>query len=464
MAKPRVPWISQLGLRLTLAFVGVALAAILVGIALISATVATDVNALSHEQHFDLTNATASAAAAAYDRVGWRNADLTPVTELVTTAGASVLVTDMSGNPVGSSLGFGLQSRVGQIKMPVIVDRQHVGWVTVRFGDKGLGAPVEQFLSERWRIRLGALGAAILIAVVTGLLVSRWITRPVETLISAVRNRGAGDQDARAGDTRGFGEIQELAAAFDQMAETLDQQERVRRNLVADVTHELRTPIAVLQAGHEAMLDGVAEPSSENLASLRDEVMRLTRMVEDLQRLASAEAAAMQLRLGPHDLASTVASAADSVASSFDSAGVSLERQLAEVTVMCDPLRIHEIVMNLLTNAVKFTPRGGRVVVETRPDRDHGHARALLRVGDTGIGIAAEDLARVSERFFRGQRSAGIAGSGIGMTIVSELVRAHHGSIEIDSEPDCGTTVTITFPVAGRPPATDGHRRHGPAA
>jgi two-component system sensor histidine kinase BaeS len=196
------------------------------------------------------------------------------------------------------------------------------------------------------------------------------------------------------------------------------------------------------------MLDELAKPTSENLASLRDEVLRLARMVDDLQRLASAEAAALKLALVSRDLAATVAAAADSLADGFDAAGLTLERRLDAARVHCDPLRTHEITTNLLTNAMKFTPAGGRVVVETGPDEDPRSSHAVLRVSDTGVGIPACELPLVSHRFFRGQRSAGVAGSGIGLTIVTELVRAHHGSMDIASEPGAGTRVTIRLPAA----------------
>ena len=155
------------------------------------------------------------------------------------------------------------------------------------------------------------------------------------------------------------------------MADGEGGQDQVRRNLVADVAHELRTPIAVLQAGHEAMLDGVAGPTPEHLVSLRDEVLRLARMVDDLQRLASAEAAALQLTLVPSDLAAAAVVAADSLADSSRRRHHP-ERRLSEVMVLCDPLRMHEIATNLLTNAMKFTPAGGTVLLETGPDAAGG--------------------------------------------------------------------------------------------
>jgi signal transduction histidine kinase len=297
-----------------------------------------------------------------------------------------------------------------------------------------------------------AAGVAALIALTAALLLSGRITGSLDRLIRVARARGRGDLTVRAGDVGGFGEIRELAEAFDQTADARDEQDRLRRNLVADVAHELRTPIAVLQAGHEALLDGLTRPTPANLASLHDETLRLGKMVDDLQRLASAEAAALQLRLIPCDLAAIAQDAADSLADAFGSAGISIRQRVAEAQVMCDPARMREITTNLLTNALKFTPRGGTVLIETEPP-EPGREQAQLAVTDTGIGILPADLPRVTERFFRSGRTSGIAGAGIGLTIVAEIVRGHHGSMEIDSEPGTGTTVTITLPA----------RRHGDA-
>lgn len=450
MAKSTGPWIGQLGLRLSLAFVGVALAAVGAAIFLSSFTVNTDVDQLIRRQQNDLSRATAVAAAAAYGHQGWQHpADLAPLTDLVNQAGAVVQVKDLAGRVVYHSPNFAAIDASQSFPDRVHVRGKLVGSVIVRFGNQGLGAAIARFQGQRFRARVTAAGVAALFALIVALLVSRRITAPVDTVIQAVRARGRGQQNARAGDVRGFSEIRELAVAFDQMADSVEEQDRIRRNLVADVAHELRTPIAILQAGHEAVLDGLTDPTSVHIASLRDEVLRLARMVDDLQRLASAEAAALQLTLVPRDLAVIVAAAAHRLADSFDSAGIELVRRLDQAVVLCDPLRMNEIATNLLTNAMKFTPAGGTVVVETGPDPQSPGERAVLRLSDTGIGIPPDELPRVAERFFRGHNSTGTSGSGIGLTIVTELVRAHHGTMQLASEPGRGTQVTIALPLAG---------------
>jgi signal transduction histidine kinase len=461
MAKSGRPWIGQLGLRLALAFVGVALAAVIASILLGTVTTSRDVDELIAGQHKDLAQATAKAAAAAYHRGHWEPADLAPLLDFVRRAGAVVEVRASDGRWLASSRRFEAVSPASEIHAFVKTPRgTDIASVTVKFDNRGLGETITRFQAQRWPSRIGAAGVAALIALIVALLVSRRITAPVDRLIDMARARGRGESGARTGGVRGIGEIQELAEAFDEMAAAREEQDQVRRNLVADVAHELRTPIAVLQAGHEAMLDGLTKPTSANLTSLRDEVLRLARMVDNLQRLASAEAAALQLRLVPRDLAGTVTTAADSLADAFAAAGLTLERRLAEVQVRCDPLRMHEVTTNLLMNAMKFTPAGGRVVLEVGPDGDHGSTMAILRVSDTGIGIPADELPLVTHRFFRGQRSVGIAGSGIGLTIVAELIRAHRGQVDITSEAGRGTQVTISIPATASAPSHDKAARH----
>jgi signal transduction histidine kinase len=200
----------------------------------------------------------------------------------------------------------------------------------------------------------------------------------------------------------------------------------------------------VLQAGHEALLDGVTEPTPDELGSLRDEVLRLARMVDDLQTMAAADAAVLQLARERCDLAGIARSAADSLARRFEAAEVALDRQLAQAPVLADQRWLHQVVTNLLGNALKFTPAGGRVTVRTGQDG----ASAVLEVADTGIGIPADELPRIFDRFWRGQAAAATSGSGIGLAVAAELTWAHGGTLTAASEPGQGTRLTLTLPVA----------------
>jgi two-component system sensor histidine kinase BaeS len=435
---------GTLGLRLALAFLGVALTAVALLAGLTAVFAAADVSSLAHRQLVELNRAIAVASGAAWGRSdSWSPNALLPILDLAARTGTVVQITDQDGHVVAASRLFATTTGP-QVSTAVTSEGQRVGLATARSTGRGLSGADQGLETDVLRAIAGAAGLAALLALLTGLAVARRITRPVTWLIGVTRAMAAGDRTARAGEIHAASELRELAAAFDQMAANLDRQEQIRRNLVADVAHELRTPIAVLQAGHEALLDGIAEPTPAELASLRDEVLRLARMVNDLQSLAAADAAALNLARHRCDLAELAAVAADSLARRFEAAGIILARQLSQVPVLADAHWMHQVITNLLTNALKFTPEGGRVTIRTsQPGPD-----AVLQVTDTGIGITAEDLPRIFDRFWRGLNASGTSGSGIGLAVAAELVQAHSGELTATSQPGQGTQLTLTLPVA----------------
>jgi two-component system, OmpR family, sensor histidine kinase BaeS len=436
---------STLGLRLALAFLSVALAAVALLAGLTAALAAADVSALTSQQRADLTSAIAAAAAAAWDQTdSWAAADLSPVLDLATQTGAEAQIRNQQGQVVTSSPRFAAQAAAPEQSAPVLVGGNRVGTAVIRFTNSGLASADLALQTDLLQAIFGAAGLAAVLALLTGLFMARRITRPVERIIAVTRAMGRGERAARVGDIAAPGELRELATAFDQMADTRDRQDQLRRDLVADVAHELRTPVAVLQAGHEALLDGITEPTPDQLASLRDEVLRLARMVGDLQTLAAADAAALHLTRRPCDLAGIAAAAADSLAGRFEAAGITLDRKLAAVGIDADPRWLHQVVTNLLTNALKFTPAGGRVTIAGGPIG----AKAVLTVTDTGTGIPADELPRIFDRFWRGRQAAQTSGSGIGLAVAAELAQAHDGQLTARSQPGEGTELTLTLPRA----------------
>jgi two-component system, OmpR family, sensor histidine kinase BaeS len=435
------------GLRLALAFLGVALAAVALLAGLAAVFASADVSSLASRQHTDLTRAISVAAGVAWERTGsWASADLSPVLDLAADSGVNMEILDRAGRVVVSSPSFAVTT-TPNTAMPIVVRGRRLGTVLVRFTGSGLAAADNVLRSALLRAIAGAAGLAALLALLTGLAVARRITRPIDRLIEVTRSMAGGDRSSRAGDVRAPGELRDLAAAFDQMADTLDREDQIRRDMVASVAHELRTPIAVLQGGHEALLDGVTEPTPGELYSLRDEVLRLARMVDDLQTLAAADAAALHLERHRCDLADIAASAADSLARRFEAADVTLRRHLSGAPVVVDSRWLHQLVTNLLSNALKFTQADGTVTIITRQDA----RSAVLEVADTGIGIAADELPHIFDRFWRGQRAAQTSGSGIGLAIAAELARAHGGALTASSQPGRGTRLTLTLPGAGEP-------------
>jgi two-component system, OmpR family, sensor histidine kinase BaeS len=433
-------------LRLALAFIGVALLAVALLAGLTAAFAAADVSTLAAQQRQQLTQAMTVLAGAAWEAgSGWSAADLRTMIDAGRGIGADIQVSDNAGRIVATSPGFSAATQPAQ-PAAVIVGGRRVGTVTVRLTGRGIPAARDFLRSALLRAIVSAAGLAALLALVAGLLAARRITRPVSRLIEVTQAMGHGDRAVRVGEIRAPDELRDLAATFDRMADNLARQDQLRRDVVADVAHELRTPVAVLQAGHEALLDGVIDTSSAQLSSLRDEVLRLARLVDDLHTLAAAEAAALQLSSQPCDLAEIAAAAADSLAGRFEAADVTLEQRLTPVSVLVDALRMHQVVTNLLGNALKFTPTGGRVTLKAGP----AGRQARLSVADTGAGIPEDELPRIFDRFWRGRQAAGVAGSGIGLAVVAELVRAHGGTVTATSTPGHGTEVVVTLPRGAR--------------
>ena len=436
---------DTLALRLALSFIGVALAAVALAAGLVAIFAAADAEDLIARQRTDLTRAMAGEAAASWQRRHtWQNTDLDPALALAARSGWQTEIRDPSGRVVARSSGFARAAGLPEFTALVHAGGQPVGIVMVRFSGRIFGASDRALRVALLRAVALAAGLAALLALLTGVVLARRLARPVGRMVAATRARGAGERGARVGEIKAPGEFRELAGTMDQMADRVDESDRVRRALVADVAHELRTPIAVLQAGHEALIDEVAEPTPEQLSSLHDETLRLARMVDDLQMLAAADAASISLSRRPCDLADVAAAAADSLAAQFAAAGITLERQLTSARILADQRWLHQVVTNLLTNALKFSTAPASVGLDCGPSG----AEAVLHVEDSGVGIPADELPRIFDRFWRGRGAGQTSGSGIGLAIAAELARAHGGTLTATSTPGHGTRMTLTLPLA----------------
>jgi signal transduction histidine kinase len=295
---------------------------------------------------------------------------------------------------------------------------------------------------------LVATGAAVLAAVAASLLVTRRIVDPLQRLAAASRRIADGHYAERV-PARSNDELGDLAQSFNQMADALEATERRRRELIGDVAHELRTPIATLEGYLEGLLDGVVEPGPPTWARLHDEAGRLRRLVDDLQELSRAEARQITLTLRPTDPAGITRAALDRLSPSFADKGLDLQVDMSPSLphVQADLDRAVQVLSNLLTNALRYTPAPGRVVLAVRLVS----GSVQFSVCDWGVGITADDLTHVFERFYRvdKSRSRALGGSGIGLTIAKALVEGMGGCIWADSGgPDQGSTFTFTLPIA----------------
>jgi signal transduction histidine kinase len=304
------------------------------------------------------------------------------------------------------------------------------------------------FLQATTRGLIFAGLAASLVAALLSFLIARRITAPVRALTAAARRMARGDLNQRVKVTSSD-EIAELGNAFNTMAANLTRTDQLRRNLVADVAHELRTPLTSVLGSLEAMRDGVAEPTPAFLESAYDEALLLKRLVNDLQELSLAEAGQFHLDRQPVALSGIVEGATHALAEQARAKDIALNVAVpSDLRVEVDSERIGQVLRNLLTNAIAFTPARGRVEISARVSGEW----VAVSVEDTGSGIAAEDLPFVFERFYRADKSRTRAtgGAGLGLAIAKQWVEAHGGTIRVESEQGRGTRFTFTLPVVRR--------------
>ena len=285
----------------------------------------------------------------------------------------------------------------------------------------------------------------LLCAVAAGVVavIMRRLARPLADIAAATDRIARRDYRVRVDEpTRGPRWVADTAHAFNAMASELEAQDTARRHLMADIAHELRTPLAVVQAKLEGVIDGVYPTDAEQLQSVLENTRVLSRLVEDLRTLAGAESGALALSKEPTDLVALANDVASALAAKADEAGVTLRVNADRVAdlelISIDPVRIREVLMNLVANALRYTPRAGQITIAIVRDDS-----VAVSVTDTGAGIPADEIPRIFDRFYKG---AGSTGSGLGLTIARRLVEAHGGTIRVESQPGAGTTMTFTLP------------------
>lgn len=343
------------------------------------------------------------------------------------------------------------QIEVNRITIPLVVEGRVRGYLIVSqerpLANFFPNSDTQAFLLRQ--VSTALVGLAIVSAVlglIGGVLISRSLAAPLARLAETVRRFGKRDFSARA-QVRGSTELRAVAQAFNQMATDLEQAETLRRNLVADVAHELRTPITVLQGNLQALLDGVYPLEKDEIARLMQQTEMLTRLVNDLRELTQAEAHQLRIVKAEVDLTALVANTTDAFRVAANERGVRLVAQVPEqaIYIQAEAGRIQQVLTNLIQNALTHTPAGGEVRISLTSERD-----ALLTVADTGAGIAAEHLPHIFDRFYRTDRSRSrdTGGSGLGLAIAKAFVELHGGTISVESAgvPGQGSRFIVRLP------------------
>jgi two-component system sensor histidine kinase BaeS len=313
----------------------------------------------------------------------------------------------------------------------------------------GLGVPEQEFLQSVHQ-SLNWVGTAIIfVGLAASYALARSITVPLRKLNSGVKAIESGNFKFKV-DITSNDEVEHLAAAFNRMTEALETNNRLRKQLLADIAHELRTPLAVIQGNLEGMLDGVVENDKEQLASLYEETVHLNHLIKDLKDLSLAEAGQLSLEKEPTDIGQLAARAVNMVKPLADEKAISLECAFDTVPLTeVDPNRMSQVIYNLLTNAVRYTDEGGNVCIRTCFERREQLSWVKIIVCDSGQGITEEDLPHIFDHFYRADKSRNrkSGGSGIGLAIVKQLVEAHGGKVRVESMLGKGSCFYVELPV-----------------
>lgn len=333
-----------------------------------------------------------------------------------------------------------------QTNYPVTAQRKEVGRVELGyygpyyFTDQDIA-----FLNNINRILLAVGAVSLVAALFLGAFMARRVSIPISKSVRAAGQIAQGNFNQRISEKSKTREMMQLTDTINHLAETLEQQESLRKRMTADVAHELRTPLANLQSSLEAMIDGVWEPSAERLESCHEEIIRINRLVGDLEKLERFEAENATMTLTEFDVSELVSHILTNFENEFYKKGVALHYEGAPVLIHADRDKINQVVTNLVSNALKYTPKGGSVAVQLCKTE----YEAELTVKDSGIGIAPEDIPFIFERFYRADKSRNrlTGGSGLGLAITKAIVESHKGKIRIESQVGIGSTFTVNLPL-----------------
>jgi two-component system sensor histidine kinase BaeS len=323
-------------------------------------------------------------------------------------------------------------------------DGAAVGWVGFAPIGKTLPPEAERFLYGQLRVLSAAFVIALCLAALLGYLLARHLSQPVRRLMDTVTELAHGHYDARAA-TGGRDEVSRLSEEINQLAATLQKNRTARQRWMADIAHELRTPVAILKGEIEALADGVREPDRQNLASLGEEIEQLAALVTDLQALASSDAGALGLRREKIDLGEVVRQAAGSFRERLAGRGIELRLEVPEILeISGDAQRLRQLLNNLLENCVRYSEGDGWVKISLGPS-DKG---LQLTVEDSGPGVPEAELNHLFDRFYRlevGRSRAG-GGSGLGLSICRNIAEAHGGVISAERSAAGGLLVRTVLP------------------
>ena len=475
--------LNTLWVRLTLAFAVIILAAIGAVAILINRTADTQFRQYVTHSGISGSGSSLQQLAAYYDQAGswegvgtlfaegvlapepttppgreWRSDAVGKPRDIVLADAEGKVVFTNARSPVPKRLGSA--QRAMALPITALEGESTIGYLLLALpgAPDRLGSLEQRFLNRIRGALLAGVALAAGLALIVDALLSRSLTAPLQRLAAAARAVADGELGQQV-KVEGTTEIAEVAYAFNEMTSALEKAEKQRQNLVADIAHELRTPLSVLQGNLRAILDDVYPLEKSEIARLYDETLLLSRLVGDLRELAQAEAGQLGLNLRATNIGDVLKAASGRFAPAAEAKGIHLNLFAADdlPPVQADPDRLAQVVSNLLSNALSHTPDGGQVTVMAAIASDAQDVIEVV-VADTGEGIAPQDLPHVFDRFWRADRSRSreTGGSGLGLAIARSLVEFHGGRIWVESTPGQGARFTFRLPVT---PAVGGKQR-----
>ncbi len=409
-----------------------------------------------------------------YSRQGNWNGVQTILPGLLRMNGDRLLVADSKGAILGDTVGTTPGGSIDKLGLsyygtPIIVSGQEVG--SFYFLSSGMmggpmmgmmgGQPIPTGINTAEADFLGKVNrslwiaglAAVAVALLVGLFLTQQITSPIRALTRGAREVSKGNLAYRV-KTESGDEVGELVQSFNTMAANLASNEQLRQRMTSDIAHELRTPLTIIEGTVDAMLDGVFTLDREHLASIKEQSTLLTRLIGDLRDLSLAEIGQLKLELAPEDIVDLVRRKLEQAELTARGKGIDLklDAQTNLPKVEIDRIRIEQVMVNLLTNAINHTPPGGNIKVSVQASAEN-QPGILISVVDTGEGITTEHLPHIFERFYRGSdsRARSEGGTGLGLAIVKHLVLAHGGKVWAESKLGEGSTFRVLLPLKATP-------------
>lgn len=452
--------------RFLLAFLGIALCSVLLTGFLINRTIDSSFYEYMRKNQEDRNKRIVENLAEYYKQYGgWDRTFINYIAHSTMASGINLKIIDLKGNVVYQSMGrtHGMMGGMGWmgmgrrwmtdeggeykvVSLPIEVDGKKVGEAEI--GYYGPAVLLSQDIDFKERINtilIVSVVSSVAVAAIGSWIFSSRLTRPIIEIINTTSDMAKGNLKKRVSNINSEDELGKLAHSVNRLGEWVESLEDLRMQMTSDIAHELRTPLSVVQSHIEAIMDGVWEPTPERIRVCYDEIVRLSSMVKDIEKLSSYEKGAVQLEISEFDFGEMIEEVKDYFRLMFEDKGVELRISTGDnLKYRGDRYKIKQVMINMLSNALKFTDRGGTVGLKAL----NGGDELVIIVEDTGRGISKKDLPFIFERFYRADKSRNRAtgGSGIGLSITKAIVELHGGRIEVQSEEGKGSKFEVHLP------------------